>query len=67
MAYTGLGERDRALQWLTRGAREHDPWLYAMSIDAPVYESLWSDPRFADVARAMGLDPGAVSRRAAMP
>jgi eukaryotic-like serine/threonine-protein kinase len=62
MAYTGLGELDRALSWLERGARERDPWLYAMSINAPVYAALWSDPRFADIARIMKLDPAAMTR-----
>lgn len=62
MAYAGLGDREKALSWLERGARERDPWLYAMSINAPVYASLWPDPRFADVARTMGLDPAAMTR-----
>jgi eukaryotic-like serine/threonine-protein kinase len=63
MAYAGLGDRDRALTWLERAARGRDPWLYAMSINAPVYASLWSDPRFAGVARVMKLDPAAMTRR----
>jgi TolB-like protein len=62
MAYAGLGENDRALSWLERAAREHDPWLYAMSINAPVYAALWPDPRFAAVARIMGLDPTAMTK-----
>ena len=56
------GDRDKALSWLERGARERDPWLYAMSINAPVYASIWPDPRFAEVARTMGLDPAAMTR-----
>jgi serine/threonine-protein kinase len=62
MAYAGLGENDRALEWLERAARERDPWLYAMSINAPVYAAIWSDPRFAEIARIMKLDPAAMTR-----
>jgi tetratricopeptide (TPR) repeat protein len=62
MAYAGLGEHDRALEWLERAARARDPWLYAMSINAPVYATIWSDPRFAEIARIMKLDPAAMTR-----
>ena len=62
MAYTGLGDRDVALTWLTRAAREKDPWLYAMSINAPIFDSIRDDPRFADAARTMKLDPAAMAK-----
>jgi len=62
MAYTGLGDRDAALTWLTRAAREKDPWLYAMSINAPIFDSIRDDPRFADAAKTMKLDPIAMSK-----
>jgi len=57
MAYTGLGQYDTALAWLERAAREKDAWLYAMSINAPVFDPLRPDPRFAAVATLMKLDP----------
>jgi serine/threonine-protein kinase len=62
MGYTGLGERDKALDWLERAAREKDPWLYAMSINAPVFDALRADPRFADAARTMKLDPAVLAK-----
>jgi serine/threonine-protein kinase len=62
MAYAGLGDRDRALTWLARAAQEKDPWLYAMSINAPIFDTVRDDPRFADAARTMKLDPGAMSK-----
>ena len=62
MAYTGLGDRDRALTWLERAAREKDPWLYAMSINAPIFDGIRDDPRFADAAKTMKLDPAAMSK-----
>ena len=62
MAYTGLGDRNAALTWLTRAAQEKDPWLYAMSINAPIFDAVRDDPRFADAARTMKLDPTAMSK-----
>ena len=57
MGYAGLGDRDAALRWLDRAAREKDPWLYAMSINAPLFDSIRGDPRFADAAKTMKLNP----------
>ena len=62
MAYTGLGDRDKALTWLARAAREKDPWLYAMSINAPIFDGIRDDPRFANAAKIMKLDPAAMSK-----
>jgi len=62
MAYTGLGNRDAALRWLTRAAQEKDPWLYAMSINAPIFDSIRDDPRFANAVKTMKLDPAAMSK-----
>jgi serine/threonine-protein kinase len=62
MGYTGLGERETALAWLERGAREKDPWLYAMSINAPLFDALRADPRFAEAAKTMKLDPAVMSK-----
>jgi hypothetical protein len=62
MAYTGLGNRDAALAWLTRAAQEKDPWLYAMSINAPIFDAIRDDPRFARVAATMRLDPAVMTK-----
>jgi serine/threonine-protein kinase len=62
MGYAGLGDRDAALTWLERGAREKDPWLYAMSINAPIFDSIREDPRFAESARTMKLDPAVMAK-----
>jgi hypothetical protein len=62
MGYVGLGDRDAALTWLGRGAREKDPWLYAMSINAPIFDAIREDPRFADAARTMKLDPALMAK-----
>ena len=62
MAYTGLGNRDAALTWLARAARDKDPWLYAMSINAPIFDAIRDDPRFAQAATTMKLDAGAMAK-----
>jgi serine/threonine-protein kinase len=62
MAYAGLGQNDAALTWLQRAASENDPWLYAMSINAPIFDPIRSDPRFAAVATTMKLDPAALTK-----
>jgi len=62
MAYTGLGDREAALRWLDRAAREKDPWAYAMSINAPIFDAIRPDPRFAEAAKAMKLDPATMTR-----
>ena len=62
MAYTGLGERETALGWLDRAAREKDPWLYAMSINAPIFDAVRPDPRFAEAAKTMKLDPSVMAK-----
>jgi serine/threonine-protein kinase len=62
MAYAGLGDRDAALRWLDRAAREKDPWLYAMSINGSVFDSIREDPRFAEAAKVMKLDPAVMAK-----
>ena len=62
MGFAGLGNHDVALSWLERAAREKDPWLYAMSINAPIFDGLRTDPRFAAAATAMKLDPAVMAR-----
>lgn len=62
MGYLGLGDNDRALAWLTRAANERDPWLYAMSVNAPWFDPIRADARFAAVVRTMGLDVDVLTR-----
>jgi serine/threonine-protein kinase len=62
MGEAGLGNNDAALRWLDRAARAKDPWLYAMSINGAVFDALRADPRFAEAARVMRLDPAAMAK-----
>jgi serine/threonine protein kinase/tetratricopeptide (TPR) repeat protein len=52
--YTGLGEKDKAFEWLGKAIEEHA----AGDIKAwPGFDPLRSDPRFADLLRRMNLQP----------
>jgi TolB-like protein/Tfp pilus assembly protein PilF len=45
-----LGEKDQAFAWLEKAFEERQPWLQQFEFD-PQFESLRSDPRFADLVR----------------
>jgi serine/threonine-protein kinase len=45
-----LGENDEAFTWLQKAFEERQPWLGQLQFD-PQFESLRSDPRFADLVR----------------
>jgi len=52
--HAGLGENDRAFEWLEKAYEEH--FIIAIKVE-PVYDPLRSDPRFADLLRRMNLQP----------
>ena len=52
-AYTRLGESDQAFTWLNKAADERHPAMRSISLD-PDFDSLHSDPRFAELARRVG-------------
>jgi tetratricopeptide (TPR) repeat protein len=52
--YAGLGEKDKAFEWLEKGYEERS--TYGIKAD-PAYDPLRSDPRFADLLRRMNLQP----------
>ncbi len=45
--YIGLGEKDLAFEWLAKAVDARDPYLYLKA--DPIYDSLRSDPRFAQI------------------
>ena len=51
--YAGLGEKDKAFEWLEKAYKEH--FIIAIKVD-PVYDPLRSDPSFQDLRR-MNLQP----------
>jgi len=53
--YTGLGEKDNAFKWLEKGYDERSlGGGETIKVD-PIWDSLRSDPRFADLLRRMNL------------
>jgi hypothetical protein len=49
-----LGEKDKAFEWLEKGYGDRS--IFAIKAD-PIYDSLRSDPRWADLLRRMNLQP----------
>ena len=54
LIYLGLGEKDRAFEWLENAYKERSDSLVYLKVD-PWLDSLHSDPRFADLVRRVGL------------
>ena len=52
--YIGLGENDRAMDYLEKSYEEHSHWLIYLHID-PSMDGLRDDPRFYDLLRRVGL------------
>ena len=52
--YAGLGDRDKAFEWLERAYDERSPGLTWLKVE-PMLDSIRSDPRYADLLRRMGL------------
>jgi TolB-like protein/Flp pilus assembly protein TadD len=58
--YTGLGDRDKAFEWLEKSYEEGFTTLIFLTTDS-IYDDLRSDPRFAALARRLNLAPGGPS------
>jgi len=54
--HIGLGEKDRAFEWLRKAYEERSDHLLSIGVD-PVYDPLRSDPRFIELLRGIGLAP----------
>jgi len=56
--YALLGEKGKTLEWLEKGYERHSLGLGGVDLKVdPVWDSLRSDPRFADLLRRMNLQP----------
>ncbi len=54
-AYLGLGDNEQAFAWLERAYKEQASILQWIKVH-PFFDPLRGDPRFADLARRVGLD-----------
>jgi len=53
--YAGLGEKDKAFEWLTKAYEEHAGQLVCIRVD-PWIKNLRSDPRYEELLKKMGLE-----------
>ncbi len=54
IVYAGLGEKEQAFEWLDKAYNGQDSNLVYLKVD-PMFDSLRSDPRYADLLRRVGL------------
>jgi len=52
--YTGLGDKDRAFEWLAKSVEERTLIVFHLK-SRPLFDSLRSDPRYADLLSKMNL------------
>jgi len=52
--YAGLGDQNRAFDWLNKGIEERSASMVFLKID-PFFDSLHAHPRFQDLLRRIGL------------
>ncbi|HTY58282.1 MAG TPA: hypothetical protein VMF59_05670, partial [Bacteroidota bacterium] len=51
---TGLGRRDRALELLDEGVRNHDGWM-SQTYEEIMFDPLRDDPKYTDIVKRLGL------------
>lgn len=54
LVYTGLGEKESALQWLEKAYEQRSGSIRYLKVE-PRLDSIRSDPKFADLMRRVGL------------
>ena len=54
--YIGLGEKDRAIDWIEIGYETHDTWMQSLN-SFFIFNSLRDHPRFMAILEKMGLEP----------
>jgi serine/threonine protein kinase/tetratricopeptide (TPR) repeat protein len=54
LLYSGLGDKDRAFEWLEKAYEERSPVFEYLEVE-PFYDGLRSDPRVLELLRRLGL------------
>ncbi len=57
MLFAGLGDRDKALEWLEKAYQERADGLTWLAVE-PMMDDIRSDPRFQELVRKIGLPAG---------
>jgi len=52
--HLGFGDNDRVFEWLNKACDERYGYLAYLNVD-PMFDSVRSDARFADLVRRVGL------------
>ncbi len=52
--YAGLGDKDRAFEFLQKGYEEHSASMVYLKVD-PFWDNLRSEPRYQDLLRRMNF------------
>jgi TolB-like protein/Flp pilus assembly protein TadD len=55
LVYTGVGDKDKAFEWLEKALREREGRMTLIKVDALLNE-LHTDPRFSDLLKRVGLE-----------
>jgi len=55
--HAGLGDKERALEWLDRVYEERSYYVIWLNVD-PIFDPLREDPRFQDLLRRVGIPRG---------
>lgn len=56
MLSAGLGDKDRALEYLEKAAEDRDGWLINLRVE-PRFDVLHAEPRYVDLLRRLGFAP----------
>ena len=56
LVYAGLGENDRAVEWLEKAFQDRSWLVTCLGVD-PLLDGLRSDSRFQELLRRLGLPP----------
>jgi serine/threonine protein kinase/Tfp pilus assembly protein PilF len=54
VVYNGLGEKEKAFEWLEKGCQGHDIYMRGLRVD-PSWDEYRSDPRFVSILKRVGL------------
>ncbi len=55
LAYTALGKKDEAFEWLENAYKDHEGRMTLIKVD-PLLDELRSDSRFKELMQRVGLD-----------
>jgi adenylate cyclase len=56
MIYLGLGEKQKALDWLDKSYQDQESACWYLTVD-PIYDSVRKEPRFQAILTKIGLEP----------